>query len=127
MINKDMLIEYFRIISGSDADPNLTLVDFSLNDEQRNLVNLVNEEAKKDKKLARLLDDLKYSNNKTKVIEEYFNNNESFMSENKQNIPVPRFCGRIIENDYGFINMSSLAAIVGMITLILTLVISLGK
>ena len=55
MINKETLIEYFRIISGGDADPNLTLVDFTLKDEQRNIVNLVNEEAKKDKDLANLL------------------------------------------------------------------------
>ena len=45
-----ILIKYVRIISGYDADPNLTLVDFTLNEEQRSIVNLVNEEAKKDAK-----------------------------------------------------------------------------
>ena len=119
MINKEMLIEYFRIISGTDADPNLTLVDFTLKDEQRNIVNLVNEEAKKDKDLANLLDKLKYSNNKTKVIEEYFDSKEA--NSGIRNI---RFCGRVLNDDYGLINMKSLSLIVGTTAFILALVIT---
>lgn len=118
MINKDMLIKYVRIISGYDADPNLTLVDFSLNEEQRNIVNFVNEEAKKDKNLAMLLDDLKYSNNKNKLIEDYFNNlEEEKVEEVKSNL---RFCGREI-NSYGFINSASLIITVEIVVLILSL------
>ena len=119
MINKETLIEYFRIISGGDADPNLTLVDFTLKDEQRNIVNLVNEEAKKDKDLANLLDKLKYSNNKTKVIEEYFDNNEE-----NSDIRNVRFCGRVLNDDLGFINMKSLSLIVGITAFVLALVIT---
>lgn len=119
MINKETLIEYFRIISGTDADPNLTLVDFTLKDEQRNIVNLVNEEAKKDKDLANLLDKLRYSNNKTKVIEEYFDNKEE--SSYGGNV---RFCGRVLNDDLGFINMKSLSLIVGITAFVLALVIT---
>jgi len=50
MITKEVLNEYVRIMSGCDVDPNLTLVDFSFNEKQRNVVNLVNNEAKTDKK-----------------------------------------------------------------------------
>lgn len=118
MINKDMLIKYVRVISGYDADPNLTLVDFSLNEEQRNIVNLVNEEAKKDCGIAMLLDDLKYSNNKSKLIEDYFNNLEKEnINERKDNL---RFCGREI-NSFGFINSASLIITVEIVVLILSL------
>ena len=118
MINKDTLIKYVRVISGYEADPNLTLVDFSLNDEQRNVVNLVNEAAKKDKGLASLLDDMKYSNNKSKLIEDYFNNLEKEnINERKDNL---RFCGREI-NSFGFINSASLIITVEIVVLILSL------
>lgn len=135
MINRDVLIKYVRITSGCDADPNLTLVDFSFDDEQRNIVNLVNNEAKKDNNLADLLDSLKYSNKKIDVINEYFDrlentnvvNEEVGQSEEKDfsvNILNARFCGRQIDS-YGFINLSSLATIVGTVTLILAVVITL--
>lgn len=115
MINKDVLTKYVRIITGCDADPNLTLVDFSLNDEQRNIVNLVNEEAKKDKKLAELLDDLKYSNNKMSVIDAYFDEKEVNVSVN---------CKKEKIDNYGFINLSNLGLIVGFVTFTLAVVIT---
>ena len=133
MINRDDLIKYVRITSGCDADPNLTLVDFSLDDEQRSIVNLVNNEAKTDKNLANLLDSLKYSNKKIDVINEYFDNLEKMNvisqsndlpEENNFNISNARFCGRQIDS-YGFVSLSSLAIVVGTVTLILAIVISL--
>ena len=123
MINKDMLIEYVRIMSGTEVDPNLTLVDFSFTDEKRTVLNLVNDEAKKDKKLAGLLDDLKYSNNKIKVIEEYFNNE---VSDNSNEISkVGNYRREVIDNS-GFVSVSSLAAVIGFVVLILTVVVSIG-
>ena len=124
MINRDMLIEYVRIISGADADPNLTLVDFSLTDEKRNIVNLVNETAKNDKKLAELLDDLKYSNNKMKVIDEYFSNkkaNNNSIDETK----TGSYRKEVIDN-CGFVSVSGLAAVIGFVVFILTVVITIG-
>ena len=129
MINKDVLIKYVRIISGCDADPNLTLVDFSLNDEQRNVVNLVNDEAKKDKDLANLLDDLKYSNNKTKLIEEYFDKKVGVNSSDKSKhyVPNSRIDGKNIIDNSGFINMTSIVSMIGMVTIIITMVVAFGS
>lgn len=132
MINKGVLVKYVRIISGCDANPNLTLVDFSLNEEQRNIVNLVNNEAKKDKKLANLLDDLKYSNNKNMVIEKYFAEDEKAKlnnnSEDNESVKHAMFNARIgnrgVVNNYGFINLSSLGAIVSIVAFILSVVVT---
>jgi len=121
MINKDMLNQYVRITSGYDADPNLTLVDFSLDEEQRNIVNLVIDESKKDKNLAKLLDDMKYSNNKNKLIEEYFDN----VVESQMNVSNVKFCGRDIDS-YGYINTASLIITVEIVVLILSLIIRFG-
>ena len=134
MISRDVLIKYVRIISGCDVDPNLTLVDFSLDDEQRNIVNLVNNEAKKDKKLSGLLDSLKYSNRKVDIINEYFDNLENINVANdkdeqleeydfSENILNARFCGRQIDS-YGFANITSIIAISGSLASILLLIIS---
>lgn len=124
MINKDVLTKYVRIISGCDADPNLTLVDFSLNDEQRNIVNLVNEEAKKDKRLANLLEDLKYSNSKNSVIEDYFNNKHN---DSNGSVLGGRNTSREKIDNYGFINLSVLSLVVGIVVLTLGIVISMGS
>lgn len=120
MINKDMLIEYFKIIYGYGADSNLTLVDFSLNDEQRKIVNIVNDEAKKDKNLANLLEDLKYSNNKTKIIEEYFDKQNEEKNNTVKNINT-----RI--DNYGFINTTNLISIIAITMIVLVLVITFGS
>lgn len=124
MINKEILMEYVKIISGYGADPNRTLVDFSLTEEKRNIVNLVNNEAKKDKKLNELLENLKYSNNKTSVIEAYFNKEESKTTFNDIATEANYMKEKI--NNYGFINLSGLASIVGIVTLILMITITLG-
>lgn len=124
MINKDVLTKYVRIISGCDSDPNLTLVDFSLSDEQRNIVNLVNEEAKKDKRLANLLEDLKYSNNKNSVIEDYFNNKHN---DSNGLVLGGRNTSREKIDNYGFINLSVLSLVVGIVVLTLGIVISMGS
>lgn len=118
MINKELLTRYVRIISGCDGDTNRTLVDFSLDAEKRNVVNLVNEEAKKDKGLAKLLDDLKYSNNKMKLIDEYF--------KDAKDVIVRNYSKEKIDN-YGFINLSSLSMIIGAVVLALTVVIAIGS
>ena len=118
MISKDILIKYCQIISGGSADPNLTLVDFSLNEEQRNIINMVNNASKKDKKLANLLEDLKYSNNKKSVIENYFNNEINANKEMKSR--------RVNVNNYGFVSASTLIIIVETVVLALALVVSLG-
>lgn len=123
MMNKELLVDYIKIISEYDTNPNYTLVDFSLDGNKRDIINLVNEEAKKDKELANLLKDLKYSNNKTKDIEEYFNKK----SKNNNNYQNTRFCGRILSNDYGFVNLTSLIAITGSIALVLSLVIAVSR
>lgn len=125
MINKDVLTKYVRIISGCDADPNLTLVDFSLSDEQRNVINLVNEEAKKDKDLANLLEDLKYSNNKNSVIEDYFNNSE--ISDSSEPVIGGRNSNREKVDNYGFVNLSVLSLVIGIVVLTLGIVISIGS
>jgi len=131
MITKEVLNEYVRIMSGCDVDPNLTLVDFSFNEKQRNVVNLVNNEAKKDKKLANLLDDLKYSNNKKALIEEYFNKQEKTKvkvekKESKKNDHTVSNGVRVNVNNYGFIDTTSLASIIVITASILTIIISLG-
>lgn len=132
MITKDVLNEYVRIMSGCDVDPNLTLVDFSFNEKQRNIVNLVNNEAKKDKKLDNLLEDLKYSNNKKALIEEYFNKREKTKvkeekkESKKNNIHNIGNYGRVNVNNYGFIDTTSLASIIVITASILTIIISLG-
>jgi len=134
MISRDVLIKYVRIISGCDVDPNLTLVDFSLDDEQRNIVNLVNNEAKSNKNLSDLLDSLKYSNKKVDIINEYFDNLENINVANdkdeqlkeydfSENILNARFCGRKIDS-YGFANITSIIAISGSLASILLLIIS---
>ena len=124
MISKGMLIEYVRIMSGAEADPNLTLVDFTLTDEKRNVINLVNEAAKVDKKLAGLLDDLKYSNNKMKVIDEYFGNEVDNNNSNEVS-KVGSYRREQIDN-YGFVSVSGLAEVIGLVVLVLTVVISIG-
>ena len=126
MINKDMLLKYVRIISGCDADPNRTLVDFSINEEQRNVVNTVNNAAKKDKKLAALLEDLKYSNNKTKDIEKYFENTKEEKSENVN--PKKEILNRTmgIKENYGFVNVASLTTTVAIVAWILSMIITFG-
>ena len=124
MITKEVLFEYVRIISGYDVDPNLTLVDFSFNDEKRRVINLVNNESKKDKKLAKLLDELKYSNDKKSVIEKYFDNQENTKENSKQNIHNVGNHGRINANNYGFIDMTNLASIIAITASVLTIVIT---
>lgn len=124
MINKDMLLKYVRIISGCDADPNHTLVDFSINEEQRNVVNTINNAAKKDKKLAVLLEDLKYSNNKTKDIEKYFDSNQESESTQKKEI-LNRTMG--IKESYGFVNVASLTTTVAVVAWILSMIITFGS
>ena len=126
MITKEVLFEYVWIISGYDVDPNLTLVDFSFNDEKRKVINLVNNEAKKDKKLANLLEELKYSNDKKSVIEKYFDNQENTKENSKQNIHNVGNHGRINANNYGFIDMTNLASIIAITASILTIVITFG-
>lgn len=129
MINKDILIKYVRIISGCDADPNYTLVDFSLNDEQRNIVNTVNNEAKKDKKLAALLEDLKYSNNKNKDIENYFNINKENKSVKESKVTTKKeVLNRTIgiKESYGFVNVASLTTTVVVVVWILLMIITFG-
>ena len=129
MINKDILIKYVRIISGCDADPNYTLVDFSLNDEQRNIVNTVNNEAKKDKKLAALLEDLKYSNNKNKDIEKYFNINKENKSVKESKVTTKKeVLNRTIgiKESYGFVNVASLTTTVVVVVWILLMIITFG-
>lgn len=115
MINKETLMKYYRITSGSGFDSDFTLVNFSLTSEDRDIINLVNNEAKKDKKLANLLEDLKYSNNKVAIIEEYFANEKSSKNYGKEKI-----------DNFGFVNMAGLASIVGIVTLILSLTIAIG-
>ena len=126
MINKDMLLKYVRIISGCDADPNRTLVDFSINEEQRNVVNTVNNAAKKDKKLAALLEDLKYSNNKTKDIEKYFGSNKEKKATkvNSKKEDLNRTMG--LKENYGFVNVASLTATVAVVAWILSMIITFG-
>lgn len=123
MINKDILVKYVKIILGGEVNTNLTLVDFSLNEEQRNIVNLVNNEAKKDKKLANLLEDLKYSNNKNMILEKYFEEQEDKSVETKDLFNA-RIGSKGIVNNYGFINLSSLGAIVSIVAFILSLVVT---
>lgn len=125
MINKDTLLKYFRIMSGCDVNPNNTLVDFSLNDESRNVINLVNEEAKKDRKLAALLDDLKYSNNKVEMIEKYFDGKVETKVSGK-NVSGLKTCGRMKVDNYGFINMTSLVSIIGVVVVAMSLVIAIA-
>jgi len=123
VINKDILVKYVKIILGGEVNTNLTLVDFSLNEEQRNIVNLVNNEAKKDKKLANLLEDLKYSNNKNMILEKYFEEQEDKNVETKDLFNA-RIGSKGIVNNYGFINLSSLGAIVSIVAFILSLVVT---
>ena len=125
MINKDTLIQYVKIISGCDVDPNVTLVDFTLDEEKRNVVNLVNEEAKKDKKLANLLDDLKYSNNKLLDVEKYFSVKVEDKVENV-NVSNLKSYSRLKADNYGFVNMNILLSIVGIVTVVLSIAIAIG-
>lgn len=125
MINKEILLKYVRIISGCDADPNRTLVDFSINEEQRNVVNTVNNAAKKDKKLASFLEDLKYSNTKTKDIEKYFSNEKNNI---EKSVPKKEVLNRTmgIKENYGFVNVASLTATVAVVAWILSMIITFG-
>ena len=133
MINKIILLTYFEILSEYDANPCLTLVNFVLNPTKRNIVNFVNEQAKKDKKLADLLQDAKYSNNKEELINNYLSSrteeSESLvdLSESMKNeYGSLRVFNRQFVNSYGFVSLAGLGAIVGFVALILTVVISLG-
>ena len=67
MVNRELLMEYVKIIEEYVSNPT-----FVFNDEQRNIINLINKEAKNDGRLSNLLNELKNSNDKYSVIDKYY-------------------------------------------------------
>lgn len=76
MIDKGVLFEYVKIIEEYISNPTVVLTE-----NQINLINLVNSEAKKDEKLAKLLEELRSSSDKNAIVEKYYVIDE----ENKEN------------------------------------------
>lgn len=80
-MNKEILIQYAKIWEEYNNNPS-----FIFTEEQRNIINSVNKEVKNDEKLANLLEELKSSNNKINIIENYFNPQETNNQENEYEV-----------------------------------------
>lgn len=85
-MNKDIILEYISILEEYS-----NVLDMNLTDRQRYVISLINEECFKNEEFRVFIESLKDSNDKEKMIEEYFNNIEKLKSNNEEEVIANTF------------------------------------
>jgi len=85
-VSKDVILEYIQILEEYSD-----ILDKKLTDRQRYVISLINEEAFKNDEFRIFIENLKDSNDKEKMIEEYFNNIEKLKSNNEEEVIANTF------------------------------------
>lgn len=100
MINKDVMLNYVRIVNEYMSNPT-----FVFSEEDRNIINSVNRASKEDGNLARLLEELRNTSDKNAVIEKYFNPDQSNKSdENVEEVIANTFGIDISNIEHKYLN-----------------------
>ena len=99
MIDKNTIMYYVRLWNMQINNPNIIF-----NEEQINIINNINNMAKTNEELNRLIEELKQSNNKEEFVENYFNNLENKNNDNEYEIISQTFGIDINNIEHKYLN-----------------------
>ena len=99
MIDKNILMYYARLWNEYINNSNIIF-----NEEQANIINYINNEAKNNQELNKLLEELKQSNNKEELIENYFNKLENKKSQNEYEVISETFGIEVTNIEHKYLN-----------------------